>query len=210
MRSLVLALLCCASTSARADCIENDPEVGFRLCRAPRHDDGFGFWYEGGVAVTRFVPTPVGTPIEAIGGTARAIVRNGMWHMGLELGYAMLTDAAPHEYGQPIIGSVMTNRPVVYGGDVAQAKLVAGRRTNAGPFTVGGELAAGMMFASYDGNQTPMDEMHYLVELRGRIDLWLAPQISLGVQSGIDVLDLDYRSVAVLVGYHLREYDGTR
>lgn len=210
MRPLVLALLCCASTSARADCFENDPAVGFRLCRAPRHDDGFGFWYEGGLAVTRFVPAPVGTPVEAVGGTVHAIVRNGAWHMGLELDYATLRDSTPHEYGQPIIGTVMTMRPVIYGGDVAQAKLLVGRRARAGAFTAGGELAAGMLFASYDGNQTPMDEMRYLVELRARLDVWLAPQISLGVQSGIDVLDTESRSVALLVGYHLRAYDGTR
>lgn len=203
--ALVLAIVL-ASASAHADCQEIVPMEGAAPCEPSSLKEPQRMWFEAGIAVTHFVPATSYQAIDAVGGDFRYLAHNGPWHVGFEFAYAELTGTsrAIYESG-PLAGSVITTMPMLTGGSVAQTKLVAGRRTEAGPFTLGGELAAGVQVAEYNTVQMPWTQFWTLVEARAQVDLWLAPHVTLGVQAGVDVLDFGHTEAALLVGYHMRK-----
>lgn len=209
--AVALALVAAATSPTRADaCFETLPDLGRVACRPHRSEEGRGVWFEGGVAWLRFVPAVTGEPYNAPAVAVRALSRNGSWHFGFEFEYARLgpQSGTPADVSARTTGPVTT--PAMLGGDLAQTKLVAGRRANAGPFTFGGEVAAGIQVANYKTTDEPPQQAWALLELHGQIDLWLAPKLTLAVQSSFDLANTDRAQIALLVGYHLRAFDGTR
>jgi len=165
-------------------------------------------YYEAGPAVTHFVPATTYTPTEAVGGEFRALGVNGPWHVGFEFDYAELAGTS-RSTARDALGSVIM-MPVLAQGTIASPKLLVGRRTDVGPFTLGGELAAGLQVAYYSSIDSPMDQVWTLIEVHADAALWLSPRFTIAAQTGIDVLNPDLTRASLLVGYHMRAYDGRR
>ncbi|HEY1556744.1 MAG TPA: hypothetical protein VGF94_18035 [Kofleriaceae bacterium] len=165
-------------------------------------------WVEAGVAMLHFVPATTNQALDVIGGQARVLARNGRYHVGFEFAFADLAATMPMmSAARETTPGGMTS-PI--GGDITQSKLLIGTRADLGPVTLIGEAASGVQIAMYDNLARPPSQFWLLMEAHAQANVWLTPQVTLGALAGIDVLDPSVAQLSVVVGYHLRAFDGTR
>jgi hypothetical protein len=154
-----------------------------------------------------FVPATTMAAVNVVGGQARGLTGNGWWFAGYEFDYGELAGRQPMT---AVAHGGMPAMPPITSADIAQSKLLVGARASTGPLTFSGELAGGLQIASYATTETPMDQMWYIVELRAQCNLWIAPKLTLGVQSSLDVVNANREQISLLVGYHMSAFDGRR
>ena len=101
------------------------------------------------------------------------------------------------------------------GGFAAEQKILFGLQTSSGPFTLAGEIGPGFRIAQYTTNAVPDTarppaQGWLLLDGQVRVDAWLTPNVTLGVQAGTNLLRLDELEVAMTLGLHLLPFDRTR
>jgi len=165
-------------------------------------------WVEGGVAMLHFVPATTNQALDVVGGQGRVLARNGRYHVGFEFAFADLAATMPLMAAARETGPDGMSVPV--GGSIAQSKLLVGTRADFGPATLIGEVASGVQVAMYDNLASPPSQFWFLVELHAQANVWLTPQLTVGALAGVDVLEPNVAQLSLVLGYHLRAYDGTR
>jgi hypothetical protein len=212
-RALLIAIvLVCAPRLAGAD-TDGPYTYHLRLCDDCDTDGstvrGYSpVWVEGGVAMLHFVPATTNSALDVVGGQVRVLARNGRYHVGFEFAFADLASTMPMMASAR--ETTITGMTAPAGGDVAQSKLVLGTRADLGPATLLGEVASGVQVALYDNLARPPSQFWLLMELHAQANLWLTPQVTLGALAGVDALDPHVSQISLVVGYHLRPFDGTR
>lgn len=140
------------------------------------------------------------------------VVLGAHWFVGAETDIGRLAGQAPRD-GSVARGGSATDMTLALTGKLAAAKVVAGVRTGARGVTGSAELATGVRLASYSSSVALSgydSQVDYLLEGRGRLDLWIAPHVTVGGSVGIDLIHHDDLSVGVLVGYHFHAFDRLR
>jgi hypothetical protein len=98
-------------------------------------------------------------------------------------------------------------------GRLGAVRFVAGARARAGMISAAAELALGIESTDLkDGNGVEVDAsaMGTIFEGRGRLDLWLTPQLTIGGVAGIDMSQTKDVSAGLMFGWHWGDYDGMR
>lgn len=83
-----------------------------------------------------------------------------------------------------------------------------GARGGLGPFSLGAELAGGVMQSSFP--RSPNEQTDAVVEARGRAELWLAPWFTVGGAIGASLIDRGDWMAGVYLGVHTWAYAGDR
>jgi hypothetical protein len=91
---------------------------------------------------------------------------------------------------------------------VLDGLLSLGARGGLGPFSLGAELAGGVMQSSFP-RQTN-EETDGIIEARGRAELWLAPWFTVGGAVGASLLDRGDWMAGLYLGVHTWAYAGDR
>ena len=91
---------------------------------------------------------------------------------------------------------------------VLDGLLSLGARGGVGPFSLGAELAGGVMQSSFP--QQPNESTDAIVEARGRAELWLAPWFTVGGAIGASLIDRGDWMAGLYLGVHTWAYAGDR
>ena len=196
VRALILLVLALAPAVASAD---------------PFHGSS---WYEAGVVRSR-IDTGNGYLVQgyAIRFSPRVAVAQHLY-IGGELDAGSLDGqvATPPAFRTTSGGEMVPGTAVT--GKLGAVRFVVGTRARAGIISAGAELALGMRSAELEdqwGTQLgTVDSMAPMVEGRGRIDLWLSPQLTIGGIAGIDLSQSRDVSAGLMLGFHWGNYDGLR
>jgi len=193
---LVLAL----PTAARAGhhCREVSPIVGYQQC------GWFGSWsfgemaaWELGVSALRF------DGAEAVGGRSRLSFGFGRtFYVASQLDFGAITREPAANVTE------RATMPSAAGGRIVQGEMLLGAHRRYGQLTIAAEAGPGMRVASF-ARPTPM-QAWFVLDVHPKLDLWLAPNISLGVIGGFDVVQHDGFSAALVLGFHVTPYDMAR
>lgn len=168
-------------------------------------------WYEGGVVRTR-IDTGGSDLVQgyAIRFSPRVAVHPHLY-IGGELDAGSLDGQAPVPPAYRTTGGEMTPVTSVQG-KLGAVRFVVGTRARAGIISAGAELALGMqsteLLDAYGTQVGTADSMATTLEGRGRLDLWLSPQLSIGGIAGIDLSQTRDVSAGLMLGYHWGNYDG--
>jgi hypothetical protein len=99
-------------------------------------------------------------------------------------------------------------------GKLGAVRFVVGTRARAGMISAGAELALGMRSAELEdqwGVQIgTVDSMAPTLEGRGRLDVWLTPQFTIGGIAGVDLSQSRDVTAGLMLGFHWGNYDGVR
>lgn len=226
-RALVLALAIVAATGPRArasHCHEVSNVVGYEHCRR------FAWWSHswpvmwdfGAVAMSYTPPDALAgapathvasgsaeaAPIEATGVRVRELWGFGrVFYAGSEIDLAWFGDAHLVSDGRPVTS-----------GSIAQMTAVVGVHHGLGPLLFGEELAPGARevfgpppaMPQPPGKRAPPLDAAFVLDLHEKIDLWLTPFVSLGVEGGVDLVNPRDVHLGVALGLHLAPFDNTR
>lgn len=206
LASIVLVLVLVATTGiaeAHHHCHEVSHVVGHRTCtRFAMWSGGPSLWYDLGAAALRFDAD--NARVDAIVGRVRSQMGFGRGiYFGSEIDVGSITSNPP--LADVVARTTMTDPA---SGIVAQGKVIGGFHTGAGSLTLASDLAFGVRMASF-APALPIDTA-ILLEVRGKVDFWLTPFVTLGVGTGVNVLDHHDITVAMTVGFHLMPFDLTR
>jgi hypothetical protein len=91
---------------------------------------------------------------------------------------------------------------------VLDGLLSLGARGGLGPFSVGAELAGGVMQSSFP--KQPNEQTDAIFEARGRAELWLAPWFTVGAAIGASLIDRGDWMAGLYLGVHTWAYAGDR
>jgi len=83
-----------------------------------------------------------------------------------------------------------------------------GARGSLGPFSLGAEMAGGVMQSSFP--KQPTEQTDAVFEARGRAELWLAPWFTVGGAIGASLLDRGDWMAGLYLGVHTWAYAGDR
>jgi hypothetical protein len=83
-----------------------------------------------------------------------------------------------------------------------------GARGGLGPFSIGAEVAGGVMQSSFPSQQT--ESTDGILEARGRAELWLAPWFTVGGAIGASIIDRGDWMAGLYLGVHTWAYAGDR
>jgi hypothetical protein len=134
-------------------------------------------------------------------------------YVGAEVGFGSLsgtgilpTDGLPVGLNGAEMGTVGA-----LGGEVVAARGIGGVRAFLGPVSGSGELAVGVQDAmvSDGGAVSAVDNVSGTWQLRGRVDYWATPRLTVGANAGIDMLEPGDFSIGLGLGVHFEPYDGT-
>lgn len=221
-------------------CHEVSSIVGYQRCtRFGYWSRGATFWWDLGLVTMRFDPKPIdgfATARQADGTTTqyhlvsapgddRSISTTGLrfrdlisfghaWYVGGELDLTSITDGPTLVADVTARGATMTMDTGTHG-FVSQNKVIIGRHVPVGPLTFAGELGPGFRIASYQTSALP-DQVRgaaqawFVLEAHAKVDAWIAPNFSLGVSGGVDLVHARDVSLALTLGLHLTPYDRTR
>ena len=99
-------------------------------------------------------------------------------------------------------------------GPLGSVKLLAGIHALFGPISGAAELAPGMhhfALATALGNQyADVDPRTLTLQGHARVDLWVAPTLSIGAIYSFDLLARENVSFGVMLGFHFEPYDVMR
>lgn len=175
-----------------------------------------GMWLDFGAGVTRIDPGNGQTYRGNYVRFAPQLTLNRVFYFGAELdiGSFDLTGDAPNATAARGGGSgTGTTTMTTSGtGNLGAAKLVGGARMMAGAFSGGLELATGVRYTTVP---TASSSMSYsngegVFEVRGRLDAWLTPHVTIGGLAGTDLARRDEVTFALNVGIHFEAFDHTR
>jgi hypothetical protein len=232
---VVAAMLAVPGIADAGHCTEVNPVVGYARCRRfGWWAEAFPLSVEAGPVMMRFDPKAIDTrgsgadpdgtattyhvigaathPLPAVGGRIRMILNEGRnFHIGVETDVTTLLEgprlavANISEHGSSMS---MTQG----GGGVMTGKLVIGEHAGVGRFTIGGEVATGLRIANYSTTGLPPDaappaQAWVVLEAHTRGEVWLSPQITLGGEAGLDVLQPTNVTVALMIGLHAMPFD---
>ena len=91
---------------------------------------------------------------------------------------------------------------------VLDGLLSLGVRGGLGPFSVGAEMAGGVMQSSFP--KEPNEQTDAILEARGRAELWLAPWFTVGGAIGASLIDRGAWMAGLYLGVHTWAYAGDR
>jgi hypothetical protein len=91
-------------------------------------------------------------------------------------------------------------------GILLQYAMLFGLHRWVGPVSLALEVGPGIRVASF----TPGDEAWFVLQAQPVVDVWLTPNVSLGVQAGTDLLDHSTVSAGLTLGLHATPYDMAR
>jgi hypothetical protein len=91
---------------------------------------------------------------------------------------------------------------------VLDGLLSFGMRGGLGPFSLGAEVAGGVMQSSFP--KQPTEQTDGIFEARGRAELWLAPWFTVGGAIGASLLDRGAWMAGLYLGVHTWAYAGDR
>jgi hypothetical protein len=237
-RIVVAAMLAVPGIAEANHCTEVSPVVGYEQCRQFGWWAHAGmFSVEVGPVMMRFDPKAIDTqasgadpdgtattyhvvgsatqPLTAVGGRIRMILNWGRHlHMGAETDITTLLEGprlAVANISERGISMSMTQG----GGEVMTGKLVIGEHASVGRLTFGGEAATGLRIANYSTTGLPPDaappaQAWLVLEAHARTEVWLSPQITLGGEAGLDVLQPTNVTVALMIGLHAMPFDLAR
>ena len=201
---MILAALLASSTVVSAD-----PESLYAAGDGPTQTSGS--WYDVG-----FLWVRVGDATPYAGEVVRFAPRVALgrtFYIGGEADFGTLSGTTPASNTTLARGGSTGEVEMPATGSVGAAKAVVGMHAFAGIISGAAELAAGVRHASMttiDGMQLPDVHDGAIVEAHGRLDLWLAPKISLGAIVGVDLLDSTNVSGGLILGFHFSPYDHAR
>ncbi len=234
---VVLALP--AAARAGSHCHEVSPIVGYQQCGwFGSWSFGAMAAWEVGVSALRFDADHVDATANAVGadgstttyhltaapGDDRAVTATGMrsrlsvgfgrtFYVASQLDLASIT-GGPHLVANVAERGGTTIMPTAAGGALVQGEMLFGAHRRYGQLTIAAEAGPGVRFASYTpaalpGAKPPM-QAWFVVDVHPKLDLWLAPNVSLGVVSGFDLVQHDGFSAALVLGLHVTPYDMAR
>jgi hypothetical protein len=215
--ALVVALVVAPQLAeAHRSCREESAIVGYELCsRFGSRWSGFAtVWWEFGVAALRFDPKPLDhatalddRPISAVGGRFRWLAGIGRtWFFGTELTVASVT-GGPRLVANAVARDATTTMDTATAGLVAQPEFVVGAHRTYGLVTLGTTVGVGGRVALLDPNLAPA---WFVLDGHAKADVWISPNVTLGVDASIDVLRSGDYTVGLSLGLHLLPYDRTR
>lgn len=148
--------------------------------------------------------------LAAVGGRFRALVAiDRSWYFGMESDLAHFD--GPTLAGTWIDrgGNPMTT-PITTAGTIEQLKPVIGLRASRGSFWLAGELSPGLQIAQYEttnipNSVEPWTQSWYVFEAHAVGSVWVAPRISVTLETSIDLAHTDRMQAALLGGGHLEQ-----
>ena len=158
-------------------------------------------------------------------GDARAVIATGgrlraLAGIGRTFYFGSQVDVATITAGPRLVTDVSARgaTPMVastVGGLVFQSGLVAGVHRRLGAVMLAAELDPAVRFAQYQvadlpARAMPPTDVSFALDVQPEVSYWLAPNWTVGVQAGIDLVHPDSVGLAVVLGGHLTPYDAAR
>jgi hypothetical protein len=129
-------------------------------------------------------------------------------------------DLAPITGGPRLIADVSTHggtsmTTASSDGFVSQYVMLAGLHRRFGAVSLAVELGPGLRIASYAPGELPRGtptalQGWFVLQAQPAMDVWLTPNVSLGVQAGANLVDQSSVSAALVLGLHGTPYDMAR
>jgi hypothetical protein len=213
--SLVVGSLFIAASAAADPTVvvgpsDTQPIVGVQIYQPPAATSGM--WIDFGGGVERVALGNGGLYNDHFVRFAPQVTINRHFYLGAEIDVGSFNGTEPDHGGTTTRPSDMATVPHPIDGTSCEGKVIAGARAISGIVSGGVELTAGMRYLTSSRLLlTNMVENNQgLVEARGRLDLWVTPNISVGGIVGIDVTEKDDVTAALQVGFHFARYDHSR
>ena len=204
----------CCVTSEHPPCVESESEVvGYRKC------ERYGSWgsnlldpdmfVQVGMNMRHFAGTApmssartIGSPEKPATGGDDALMFDERIGYPLSQAFYLAFDFELGNFANS--ESKQTNdRDFVLDG-----LLSFGMRGGLGPFSLGAEVAGGVMQSSFP--KQPSEQTDAIFEARGRAELWLAPWFTVGGAIGASLIDRGDWMAGLYLGVHTWAYAGDR
>ncbi|HUJ63833.1 MAG TPA: hypothetical protein VLX92_35275 [Kofleriaceae bacterium] len=238
--ALALAAALPALAEAGSLCHDRSTVLGYRHCRrfgAWSHP--VAMWWDFGATVLHYDPQMIDATASAVHGgdvTQYRVIADPSDHRGVTaLGARMAShlalpggwlyigaqmDLAPELAGPRLIADVTargtsTTLDSASSGYVMSNEMLVGARVAIGGVVASTELAPGVRFAQYATSDLPDRvtapvQTWFVLELHQKLELWLGPHTSVGVELGVDLLHTDAVEGGVTFGVHLEPFGGIR
>lgn len=177
-------------------------------------------WFELGATAMHYTPDKIDTNasmyhvetapadhgLAAVGGRLRALVAvDDHWYFGMESDLAHFD--GPTLAGTWIERGATMTTPITTAGSIEQLKPVIGVRAPRGRYWVAGELSPGLQIAQYETTNVPNSvepwtQAWYVLEAHAVGSVWIAPRLSLTLETSIDLAHVDRMQAALMVGGH--------
>jgi hypothetical protein len=156
-----------------------------------------------------------GRALTAFGPRVRMLFGLGRtFYLAGQLDVAWVT-GGPHLVADISARGTTTTMNAGLSGGVMQGAFAFGAHRRFGAITLAGELAPGARFATYSATGLPDTvrmafQAGVVVVAQPKLDLWLTPNISLGLAAGFDLTHPGAVAAAIMLGGHLMPYDYAR